>query len=138
MSSGPVEPAINQPQVIAEVRAVFEEYEAALLRNDIEALNHFFLDCPETVRYGVAEHSVGISAIRAYRREAPPIPAGRRLQNTVIVTFGRELACVSTEFLTPESRYVGRQTQTWIRLAEGWRIMAAHVSQVDSQALKRY
>jgi hypothetical protein len=39
---------------------------------------------------------------------------------------------VSTLFGYPGQAIEGRQTQTWVRLAEGWRIVAAHVSEVPA------
>jgi hypothetical protein len=128
---------INRADVVAEVRAAFEHYEAALLRNDADALNRFFLDHDDTVRYGIAEHAVGIEAIRQSRKIAPPVYPGRRLDHTVITTFGWNAASVCTEFAAPEARWVGRQTQSWIRIDGVWRIVAAHVSTVDRQILRR-
>jgi len=130
--------SINQRDVVAEVRTAFERYEAALLRNDVDALNEFFWCSSDTVRYGIAEHAVGIDAIRRYRRVTPPVHPGRRLLNTVITTFGRDAASVCTEFTAPDTTLVGRQTQTWIRIDGAWRIVAAHVSTVDPQSLTRY
>jgi len=129
---------INDPDVVAEVRQTFERYEAALLRSDIAALNAFFWNSPDTVRYGIAEHAWGIDAIRTYRSGAPAVHPGRQLHGTVIATFGRDAASVSTEFRAPDTSLIGRQTQTWIRFDEGWRIVAAHVSMVDPAILTVY
>ena len=117
---------LNLPQVVAEVTAVFTAYEQALMTNDVEAMNAAFSE--HAVRYGIAECQYGAEAIAAWRAGADPIPDGRRLGPTVIATFGADTACVSTEFRYPGSSDVGRQTQTWIRLADGWRIVNAHVS----------
>ena len=70
----------------------------------------------------------GTEEIAEWRRNAPPLPPGRQTGPTVIATFGTDVACVSTEFRTPGRPIIGRQTQTWIRFPEGWRIVAAHVS----------
>jgi len=122
---------VDLPPVVAEVRAVFERYERALLSNDIEALNDYFFAAPSTVRFGIAEHAFGIASVRAQRAGLPRTHPERRLMNTVINSIGADVAIVSTEFTAPDTTKVGRQTQTWVRFATGWRIAAAHVSQID-------
>jgi len=122
---------INLPEVVAEVSDAFLQYETALLANDVTLLNDFFLDSTHTVRYGLAEHSYGAAAIRAYRKQATPVDARRRLSNTIITTIGRDAASASTEFSIPGSELVGRQTQVWARTASGWKIIAAHVSAIS-------
>jgi hypothetical protein len=129
---------INRPAVIAEVRAVFEAYERALVDNDVTALNAFFWDHADTVRYGIHDHARGAPAIRAWRGQARPVDPRRILQHTVISSFGDHYASVSTEFLTPDSARIGRQTQTWVRLPGGWKIVAAHVSEVETEGLARF
>jgi hypothetical protein len=129
---------VNLPEVVAEVRAEFELYEAALLHHDLAALDAFFWHGPQVLRYGVAEHSLGIDGLRRYRGEAPPVDPRRRLRGTVITTFGYDTASVCTEFVAPGTPLLGRQTQSWVRFAGGWKIVAAHVSMVDPAALKRY
>lgn len=119
---------INAEEVVAEVRAVFEGYERALVADDHDRLEQAFWASELTVRYGVAERLYGADAINSWRRSSRPTPAGRRLGPTVIATFGRHLACVSTEFRHDRSDAVGRQSQTWLRLPDGWKIVAAHVS----------
>jgi len=121
---------INLPEVIAEVCAAFVEYERALVANDIETMNALFWDAPETVRYGIAEIQHGGEVIRQWRETCAPVPASRMLHRTVVTTFGRDFATVSTEFTSDATPLIGRQMQTWARLgpAEGWKIVAAHVS----------
>lgn len=128
----PEEP-INLPEIVDEVRSVFEAYEAALKRNDAATLNELFWNSPYALRYGIAEQHLGIAAIREWRAHAPPILASRRLRNTVITSFGRDTASVCTEFLADDVPGVGRQTQMWVRFKAGWRIVAAHVSIIDCQ-----
>ncbi len=56
----------------------------------------------------------------------------RRIAKTVITTYGRDIAVASTLFYRDAMPgKVGRQMQTWVRFAEGWRIVAAHVSVID-------
>ena len=121
---------INLPEVVAEVEAVFARYEDALVNNKIEILDELFWHSPATVRYGVAENLVGIDAIRAFRAARPATGLARTLAATVITTFGRDVATAMTEFRRAGSDRVGRQSQTWVRFAEGWRVVAAHVSTI--------
>jgi len=129
---------INRPEVMRQLHAAFERYEQALLHHDVALLNAFFWNSAQTVRYGVAEHGLGIESIRRFRAETPPVHPGRTLSRTVISTFGTDTGSVCTEFHAPDTRFIGRQTQTWIRLDSEWRIVAAHVSLVDPDVLNRY
>lgn len=121
---------LNLPEVLAEVGAAFARYEDALVNNRLDVLDELFWDSPHTVRYGAAENLVGIDAIRAFRRARPAAGLARRLANTVITTFGRDLATAMTEFHRTGDPRIGRQSQTWVRLPQGWRVVAAHVSLV--------
>lgn len=123
---------VNLPEVVAEVETVFARYEAALVGNDVAVLDELFWDSPHTVRYGPAESLYGRDEILAFRRARPSAGLDRRLARTVITTFGRDLATASTEFHRPGVARVGRQSQTWVRLPEGWRVVAAHVSFRDA------
>ncbi|MEO7743129.1 MAG: oxalurate catabolism protein HpxZ [Usitatibacter sp.] len=125
---------INLPEIVAEVEAVFARYEDALVNNRIEVLDELFQDSPTTVRYGIAENLVGIEAIRAYRSGRPPTSLARRLERTVITTYGRDMATAMTEFHREGNPRVGRQSQTWVRFPQGWRVVAAHVSLIDIPA----
>lgn len=132
--------AIDLPDVVAEVTDVFARYEAALVRNDVAALDAFFWDSPSTVRYGAAENLVGIDAIRRFRAGRSPAGLARTLRNTVITTIGRDHATAMTEFVRPAFEHdgaltrIGRQSQTWARFAGGWRVVAAHVSVIPLPA----
>lgn len=119
---------VNRPEVLLEVRAAFERYEAALVGNDVETLDELFWASPLTVRYGATENLYGRDAIIAFRKARSPQNLARTLQNTVITTFGSDFATACTEFLRPPVTKIGRQTQTWVRTGEGWRVVAAHVS----------
>ena len=120
--------AVDLPEVLAEVAAVFARYEDALVHNKVDVLDALFWASPSTVRYGVAENLVGIEAIRAFRAARPSTGLARTLDRTVITTFGRDLATAMTEFRRDGSASVGRQSQTWVRFADGWKVVAAHVS----------
>ena len=119
---------INLPEVHAELTALFAVYEDALVHNRIDVLDTLFWSSEHTVRYGVAESLHGIEAIRAFRAARPAHGLARTLHNTVITTFGRDAATAMAEFHREGSNKVGRQSQTWLRLPQGWRIVAAHVS----------
>ncbi len=119
---------INQPQIHAEVSAAFYRYEAALVSNDMAVLDALFWHDPRTVRLGAGENLYGIDEIRAFRAARPAAGLQRTLRNTLITTFGNDYAVCSTEFTREGSDRIGRQQQTWIRFADGWRIVAAQVS----------
>ena len=122
---------IDLPDVLAEMKAVFARYEDALVNNKVDVLDELFWDSPTTVRYGVAENLVGIEAIRAFRIARPAVGLARSLSNTVITTYGRDFATAMTEFRRDSGARVGRQSQTWVRMPQGWRVVAAHVSVID-------
>lgn len=122
---------MNRPEVVAEVSAVFQRYEAALLANDVRALNEYFWSSRETVRFGLAEHGFGSQSIAAQRAQLVPVHPRRQLGKVVITVLGDDVASVAAEFTAPDSPRIGRQTQIWARFAEGWRIVCAHVSTVE-------
>jgi hypothetical protein len=122
------DPQINLPSVLAEVESVFAEYERALVGNDVEVLDRLFRNAPYTLRYGAGENLYGYDAIQAFRRDRPAAGLARTLTRRSITTFGTDCAVANVEFAREGSDAVGRQSQTWVRFAEGWRVVAAHVS----------
>lgn len=123
---------INIPDVVAEVRAAFERYERALNANDVDVLDSSFWNDPRTIRYSLMDNAYGFEAIHASRLARPKTDLKRVLTNTVITTFGRDMATANTEFQRVESGRRGRQSQTWARVPEGWRVVSAHVSLVPT------
>ncbi|QDK15486.1 oxalurate catabolism protein HpxZ [Klebsiella aerogenes] len=119
---------INLPQVVSEVTAAFYRYEQALVSNDIAVLDALFWHDMRTVRLGAGENLYGIDEIRAFRAARPAAGLARELRHTVITTYGEDYAVCSTEFTREGSERIGRQQQTWVRFARGWRIVAAQVS----------
>jgi hypothetical protein len=117
---------INISEVLAEVTAVFEQYEKALVTNDVEVLDRLFWKSLHTIRYGATENLYGYDAIAQFRSGRSPLGLDRTLKNTVITTYGRDFATANTEF--ERSGKLGRQSQTWMRTSEGWKAVAAHVS----------
>jgi Protein of unknown function (DUF3225) len=123
---------IDRPDVVAEVTAAFERYEAALVTNDVETLDALFRDDPRTIRYGIRENLYGHAEIKAFRAARSPVSLMRTRSRTVITTYGSDFAVASTLFRRETaSGKVGRQMQTWARFPEGWRVVAAHVSLID-------
>jgi Protein of unknown function (DUF3225) len=124
---------IDLPDVVAEVAAAFDRYEQALGTNDVETLNSLFRADPRTIRYGGGENLYGHDSIARFRAARSPLGLARSLSRTVITAYGRDAAVASTLFHRAASPgKVGRQMQTWIRFADGWRIVAAHVSMIDA------
>jgi Protein of unknown function (DUF3225) len=119
---------VNIPEVVSEVTAAFNRYEAALVANDVPMLDSFFWNDPRVVRYALADNGYGFEAIMQARRARAHVDLRRRLMRTVVTTFGRDFATANTEFKREESGREGRQSQTWVRTAEGWKVVSAHVS----------
>jgi len=117
---------IDRPDVVAEVTAAFTDYEEALVADEADRIVGFF--APGAVRFGIADRQVGLAEQLAWRRAQPPLPPGRRLKDTIVTGYGTDLAVVTTLFEYPGSDVLGRQSQTWVRLPQGWRIVTAHVS----------
>jgi hypothetical protein len=121
---------INDPVVVAEVRAVHDEYETALVANDVTVLDRMFWHSGDAVRFGVVESLYGYDQIAAFRKTRPAIDLARTVANLTVVTFGTDTAITTIEFdraAGPVVRH-GRQTQVWRRFDEGWRIVSAHIS----------
>ena len=119
---------VNGPPIIAELTELAERYETALMDNDLPALDAMFWQSPDVVRLGIAENLYGIDAIAAFRAGRTGGSPQRRVLQTTITGFGHDIGIINVEFQRLGTTSTGRQSQTWIRFAEGWRIVAAHVS----------
>jgi hypothetical protein len=119
---------INHPETLAEVTAAFARYEKALISNDVAVLDELFWNSSHTLRYGVGENLYGFSEIQAFRAGRPSQGLSRDVLRTVITTYGRDYATANIEFQRVGGNKTGRQSQTWVRMPEGWRVVAAHVS----------
>jgi hypothetical protein len=121
---------INDPEVVAELRALYPQYELALVSNDVETLVAMFWDGPEVMRFGVTENLYGADELAAFRKGRPGANLARTVTRMEIVTFGRDFGSVTIEFERESggAGIHGRQSQVWVRLSEGWRIVQAHVS----------
>ncbi len=122
---------VNLPHVLAEVRAQFERYERALVSNDVVVLDELFWNSEHTLRYGAGENLYGIAEIRAFRNARPATGLARTILRTAITTYGEDFATTNIEFKREGSTRTGRQSQTWWRTPEGWRVVSAHVSLMD-------
>lgn len=119
---------VNIPEIVAEVTDAFMAYEKALLADDVDGIDELFWNDDRTLRYGPNGTLVGHAALSAFRRGRGIGPWTRTLRNTSIVTFGRDFAVANTESTRPGTAAVSRQSQSWVRTPDGWRIVAAHVS----------
>ena len=120
---------INIPEIVAEVTEAFMKYEKAGLENDVEMINELFWNDEKTLRYGPNGTLVSHAALSAFRRSQDIGAWERTLNDTYIVTFGRDFAVANTESTRSTADGINRQSQTWVRMPEGWRIVSAHVSE---------
>jgi hypothetical protein len=123
---------VNRPDVVVEVRAAFDAYEKALVDGDLEVMTASFSSGEEVVRFGIGDRQHGAAEIAAWRATQAPLPPTRTLTDTVVTTYGGDMAVVSTGFSYPERHLVGRQQQTWVRFLDGWKVVAAHVSEIPA------
>jgi hypothetical protein len=125
----------NIPEVVEEVRALFERYELALVEKDVAVLDATFGNSPHTIRYAIHENGYGFDEIHAHRVRRPPGPGiktGRR--RLVITTIGRDIATVNLEFDMRGREMPGRQSQSWVRFPDvGWKVVSAHVSVTEDR-----
>lgn len=119
---------INIPHILAEVTLAFARYEDALVHNKVEVLDELFWNSPHTLRYGATENLYGYDEIKAFRAGRPSQGLAREILRTEVTTYGADFATANVEFRREGSAKTGRQSQTWLRTAQGWRVVAAHVS----------
>jgi len=127
---------VNDPETVAELRALYPRYEEALVSNDVEVLTQMFWASPLTIRFGAGENLYGIDQIEMFRKSRPAANLARRIVRLEIVTFGKDFGSVTLEFErdAPEATVLrGRQSQVWVRFQEGWRIVSAHVSTLPAK-----
>lgn len=124
----PNEFTINDPEIKAEVEAVVLRYEAALTGNDVAVLDELFWKSPHTVRYGVTESLYGYDEIARFRKSRSSKGLDRSIQRVEITSFGNDFAVANLEYHREGDVRIGRQSQTWVRFDEGWRVVSAHIS----------
>lgn len=126
----------NIPEVVAEITAIFERYEQALIDKNVDVLDNTFWNSPHTIRYAMHEHGYGFEAIHAHRVARKPGPGSKEKRIRLeILTVGRDFATTNLEFKVRGHELIGRQSQTFIRFPEGWKVVAAHVSTTDMKPL---
>ncbi len=124
---------INDPAVVAEVTALFEAYEQALIDKDVDVLDNTFWNSPRTIRYAMHENGYGFDEIHQHRVGRKPGPGIKEIRRRLeITTLGDSFATVNLEFKVWDQDEVGRQSQTWVKFPDlGWKVVAAHVSIQD-------
>lgn len=127
----------NRPEIVAEVREIFERYEQALIDKNVEMLDATFWDSPHTIRYALHENGYGFAQIHAHRVARPAGPGIKEKRIRLeILTLGRDVATVNLEFKVRGKDLIGRQSQTWVRFPDlGWKVIAAHVSTMNESPL---
>ena len=125
---------VNDPEIVAELQALYPRYEKALVTNDVEILVEMFWAGPQVMRFGAGENLYGPNEIEAFRKSRPSANLARTIQRLEIVSFGRDFASITVEFSRPAGTGTihGRQSQVWVRFDMGWRIVQAHVSMLSS------
>lgn len=125
---------VNDPEVIAELAALYPRYEQALVSNDVDTLVSMFWAGAQVMRFGATENLYGPDELEAFRKARPAAGLARTVTRQDIVSFGRDYGSITLEFerATPKGLVRGRQSQVWVRFAEGWRIVQAHVSLLPS------
>jgi hypothetical protein len=121
---------INDPDVIAELRELYPQYEHALVSNDVEKLVKMLWADPLAMRFGATENLYGYKEISEFRKTRPSANLARTVTRLGIVAFGKDFASITLEFERGSQQ--GRQSQAWVRFPHGWRIVAAHVSLIPS------
>jgi len=127
----------NIPEVVEEVRNLFEQYETALAEKDVEVLDNTFWRSPHTVRLAMSEHGYSFDAIHAHRVARPPGPSIKEERIRLeILTIGCDFATVNLEFKVRGKDLIGRQSQAWVNFPDvGWKVVSAHVSTTDGTKL---
>lgn len=122
----------NLPKPLAELNQMFDQYEDALIHNKIDVLDALFWNSSLTLRYGAKENLFGYDEIKAFRASRPAVGLVRAIVDRHIVTFGDTMGVANVTFKRHGEPRIGRQSQTWIKFAEGWRVVSAHVSWMDA------
>jgi hypothetical protein len=104
---------INDPEVVAEVSALYPRYEEALVNNDVDTLVAKFWAGAQVMRFGVTENLYGPEELAAFRRARPAANLARTVTRLDIVSFGRDFASITLEFerASATGMVQGRQSQ---------------------------
>lgn len=123
---------VDRPEVLQSLAAAFERYEDALIHNKLDVLDELFWQDERTVRFGARENLMGFEQIRAFRQGRSSAGLQRQVLQRQLCTFGETAGTTHITFQREGEARVGRQSQTWVRFAAGWRVVAAHVSWMDA------
>lgn len=125
----------NIPEVVEEVRDLFERYEQALIDKNLDVLDNSFWNSPHTIRLAHYEHGYGFDRIHEHRVARPPGPGTKEKRLRLdILTIGRNIAIVTLVYKVRGQPMTGRQMQTWVRFNDAdWKVVAAHVSMIDNE-----
>jgi Protein of unknown function (DUF3225) len=123
---------INVADTLAELNAAFDAYEDALVHNRVDVLDELFWHSPLTLRFGAKENLFGTDQIKAFRASRPGVGLSRQIIDRHVVAFGPSMGVANITFRRGTEARIGRQSQTWVKFAEGWRVVAAHVSWMDN------
>lgn len=123
---------IDAPDALAELNAAFDRYEDALICNKVGVLDELFWDHSLTLRFGAKENLFGAEQIKKFRASRPSVGLSREIVERHIVTFGQTMGVANVTFVRDSEPRMGRQSQTWVKFSEGWRVVAAHVSWMDA------
>lgn len=122
---------INKSKIVTEIEEQVMRYEKALVNNEIAVLNELFWHSEHTVRLGGSENLFGFDAIAQFRSNRSTKGLDRVVEKVSVSTFGEQLACAHVIFSRP-GQPLGRQSQTWVKIDQQWRIVSAHVSTLKS------
>lgn len=118
------------PDGLAEA---FWEYEAALMSDDLRALDRLFAPGRGTLRGDASGLLVGSERISAYRAARGGAPA--RTIGAVHVQRPADDAALVVAVTRNDGGGVGQQTQLWRRGPDGWQVTAAHIGHTAPHAL---
>ena len=135
MGSYLVSVLVDDPVTLSSVTAAFHAYEAALVANDLDALDGWFWDDQRVVRFAFGEVQEGAAAVEAARRKVSRQTGPRSIERLHISTYGAigigATATVFAVFRLDETGESVHQSQTWAYLDGAWHVVAAHVSTVS-------
>ncbi len=74
----------------------------------------------------------GFDELVRWRASATPVSPMRRITKRIVMGIAAGVVAVDITFVDADSPFLGRQSQTWVKGSEGWRIVRAHVSVIST------